>query len=221
LVDTAGLRKTGKVDNLVEMFSVMRAKSAIDRADVVLMVLEAGLGKVTAQDRKIAALIEQSGRSCVVVANKCDLCEDSKVEPLAQELKRELPNLNFAPAVFISATEKRNLARLESSIAEVAANLQTEITTGLLNRVLTKAFEDTPPPVIKGVPLKLFYASLAGVRPPRVKLFVNRVESAAGNYLVFLKKRIRENFSLTGIPLDVEVVARPKKIESIRRKEKK
>ena len=221
LVDTAGLRKTGKVDNLVEMFSVMRAKSAIDRADVVLMVLEAGLGKVTAQDRKIAALIEQSGRSCVVVANKCDLCENSKVEPLAQELKRELPNLNFAPAVFISATEKRNLARLESSIAEVAANLQTEMTTGLLNRVLTKAFEDTPPPVIKGVPLKLFYASLAGVRPPRVKLFVNRVESAAGNYLVFLKKRIREHFSLTGIPLDLEVVARPKKIESIRRKEKK
>ena len=102
-------------------------------------------------------------------------------------------------------------------LAQVNANLKTEITTGLLNRVLAKAFEDTPPPVIKGIPLKLFYASLAGVRPVRIKLFVNRVESAAGNYLMFLKKRIRENFALEGIPLDIEAVARPKKVESIRR----
>jgi GTP-binding protein len=181
------------------------------------MVLEAGSGKITAQDRKIAALIEQSGRSCVIAANKCDLCDDAKVEALAAELKRNLPGLSFAPAAFISAKEKRNLPKLESRIAEVAANLKTEITTGVLNRVLANAFEDTPPPVIKGVPLKLFYASLAGVRPPRVKLFVNRVESAAGNYLAFLKKRIRENFSLVGIPLDLEVCARPKKVESIRR----
>ncbi len=217
LVDTAGLRKTGKVDNVVEMFSIMRAKSAIERADLVIMVLEAGLGKITAQDRKIAALVEQSGRSCVIAANKCDLCDDSKVEPLAAELKRALPGLSFAPAAFISAKEKTNLHKLESRIAEVAENLKTEITTGVLNRVLANAFEQTPPPVIKGVPLKLFYASLAGVRPPRVKLFVNRVESAAGNYLAFLKKRIRESFPLNGIPLELEVCARPKKIESIRR----
>ena len=125
--------------------------------------------------------------------------------------------MNFAPAAFISAKERRGLDKLEECLALVHNNLQTEITTGLLNRVLSKAFEDTPPPVIKGVPLKLFYASLAGVKPVRIKLFVNRVESAAGNYLAFLKKRIRDNFALEGIPLDIEAVARPKKIESIRR----
>ena len=217
LVDTAGLRKTGKVDSAVEVFSVMRAKSAIDRADVVIMVLEAGNGKVTAQDRKIAALIESSGRSCVIAANKCDLCPEEKAKALEAELKHSLPGLSFAPLAFISAKEKYNLNVLEQKIATVADNLNTEITTGLLNRVLANAFENTPPPVIKGVPLKLFYASLAGTRPPRVKLFVNRVESAAGNYLAFLKKRIRENFALEGIPLDLEVSARPKKIESIRR----
>ena len=216
LVDTAGLRKTGKVDNVVELFSIMRAKSAIDRADVVIMVLEAGFNKVTAQDRKIAALIEQSGRSCIIAANKCDLCDDKK-EALLKELYKTLPGLNFAPAAFISAKERKNLDKLEEALALVHANLKTEITTGLLNRVLAKAFEDTPPPVIKGVPLKLFYASLAGLRPVRIKLFVNRVESAAGNYLAFLKKRIRENFALEGIPLEIEAVARPKKIESIRR----
>ncbi len=221
LVDTAGMRKTGKVDNVVELFSIMRAKSAIDRADVVIMVLEAGVNKVTAQDRKIAALIEQSGRSCIIAANKCDLCSDEKKEALLKELYKTLPGLSFAPAAFISATEKRGLDKLKEALALVAANLKTEITTGLLNRVLARAFEDTPPPVIKGVPLKLFYASLAGVRPVRIKLFVNRVESAAGNYLAFLKKRIRDNFALEGIPLDIEAVARPKKIESIRRKTQK
>ncbi|MBE6357694.1 MAG: ribosome biogenesis GTPase Der [Lentisphaerae bacterium] len=217
LVDTAGMRKTGKVDNVVELFSIMRAKSAIDRADVVILVLEAGFNKVTAQDRKIAALIEQSGRSCIIAANKCDLCSDEKKEALAKELFKTLPGLSFAPTAFISATEKRGLDKLEEALALVAENLKTEITTGLLNRVLSKAFEDTPPPVIKGIPLKLFYASLAGVRPVRIKLFVNRVESAAGNYLAFLKKRIRDNFALEGIPLDIEAVARPKKVESIRR----
>ena len=217
LVDTAGLRKTGKVDSAVEVFSVMRAKSAVERADVVVMVLEAGIGRITAQDRKIAALIEQSGRGCVIAANKCDLCEREKVEALSAELRRALPGLSFAPAAFVSAKTKHNLRCLEQRIFEVAANLKTEITTGVLNRVLAAAMEQTPPPVIKGVPLKLFYASLAGVRPPRVKLFVNRVEAAADNYLTFLKKRIRENFALSGIPLALEVCARPKKVESIRR----
>lgn len=217
LVDTAGLRKAGKVDSAVEVFSIMRAKSAIERADMVVMVLEAGPDRITAQDRKIAALIEQSGRSCVIAANKCDLCPGVKPDALAAELGRALPGLSFAPVAFISAKERRNLDRLERIIADVAANLKTEITTGVLNRVLATAFEETPPPVIKGVPLKLFYASLAGVRPPRVKLFVNRAEAAAGNYLAFLKKRIREHFSLSGIPLELEVQTRPKKVDSIRR----
>lgn len=216
LVDTAGLRKTGKVDNVVELFSIMRAKSAIDRADVVIMVLEAGFNKVTAQDRKIAALIEQSGRSCIIAANKCDLCPEVKKEALIKELYKTLPGLNFAPAAFISAKESEGLDKLKECLLMVNENLKTEITTGLLNRVLSRAFEDTPPPVIKGIPLKLFYASLAGVRPVRIKLFVNKVESAAGNYLAFLKKRIRDNFALEGIPLEIEAVARPKKIESIR-----
>ena len=140
------------------------------------------------------------------------------MELLKKELYKTLPGLSFAPVAFISAKEAKNLDKLEDCLIQVSANLKTQITTGLLNRVLTKAFEDTPPPVIKGIPLKLFYASLSGVRPIRIKLFVNRVESAAGNYLAFLKKRIRENFSLSGIPLDIEVAARPKKVESIRRK---
>jgi GTP-binding protein len=131
-----------------------------------------------------------------------------------------LPQLFIAPAVFISAEQHENFAALEDKLAKVAANRVPDIATGPLNRVLNKALEDTPPPVVSTAPLKLYYASLAGIRPPRVKLFVNKVEAAADNYLQFLKKRLRENFDLDGIPLTLEVVERPKKIASIRSEEK-
>ena len=216
LVDTAGLRKNTKVDNVVELFSIMRAKSAIERADLVIFVVEAGMNSVTAQDRKIANLIENSGRACVIAANKVDLCSQYETKSMINSLRRNMPQLGFAPVEFISAHEKINFEGLEHCIARVAKNRNTEITTGLLNRVLANTLEETPPPVVSTVPMKLFYASLAGIRPPRIKLFVNRVDAAADNYLTFIKKKLRENFELEGIPLTLEVAARPKKVESIR-----
>ena len=216
LVDTAGLRKGGKVDNVVELFSIMRAKSAIERSDLVIFVVEAGMNSITAQDRKIASLIENSGRACVVAANKIDLCPNLDEKSLMANLRKSIPQLNFAPVVFISAEQRLNFTALENKLAEVDDNSRTEITTGLLNRILAETMENTPPPVVSSVPLKLYYAALAGIRPPRIKLFVNKVEAAAENYLTFLKKKLRENFSLSGIPLALEVCARPKKVESIR-----
>ena len=216
LVDTAGLRKGTKIDNVVELFSIMRAKSAVERSELVVFVVEAGRNAITAQDRKIAHLIESSGRACVIVANKIDLCQDVAEKELESSLRRGLPQLNFAPVVFISAEKMINFDALQVALAKVSANRSTEITTGKLNRVLADALEMTPPPVVSTVPLKLFYASLAGIRPPKIKLFVNKVDAAADNYLVFLKKQIRKNFSLEGIPLALEVVERPKKIASIR-----
>ena len=216
LVDTAGLRKGTKIDNVVELFSIMRAKSAVERSELVVFVVEAGINAITAQDRKIASLIATSGRACVIAANKIDLCEGIEEKALAASLRKGLPQLGFAPVVFISAEQGINFDGFQSSLARVCANKSTEITTGKLNRVLSDAFEMTPPPVVSTVPLKLYYAALAGIRPPRIKLFVNRVDAAADNYLVFLKKQIRKNFELEGIPLALEVVERPKKIASIR-----
>ena len=216
LVDTAGLRKGTKIDNVVELFSIMRAKSAVERSELVVFVVEAGINAITAQDRKIAHLIATSGRACIIVANKIDLCRNVETKELESSLRRGLPQLNFAPVVFISAEQRINFEGVQSALAKVSANRATEITTGKLNRVLAEALEITPPPVVSTVPLKLFYAALSGIRPPKIKLFVNRVDAAADNYLVFLKKQIRKNFSLEGIPLTLEVAERPKKIESIR-----
>ena len=176
----------------------------------------AGVNAITAQDRKIAHLIATSGRACVIVANKIDLCPEVETKTLEASLRRGLPQLGFAPVVFISAEQGLNFDGLQAALARVSANRNTEITTGKLNRVLADALELTPPPVVSTCPLKLFYAALAGIRPPKIKLFVNRVDAAADNYLVFLKKQIRKNFSLEGIPLALEVVERPKKIASIR-----
>lgn len=216
LVDTAGLRKGTKIDNVVELFSIMRAKSAVERSELVVFVVEAGVNSITAQDRKIASLVATSGRACIIVANKIDLCPGVDNKTLEASLRRGLPQLGFAPVVFISAEKGINFDGLQTALAKVSNNRNTEITTGKLNRVLADSLEMTPPPVVSTVPLKLFYAALAGIRPPKIKLFVNRVDAAADNYLVFLKKQIRKNFSLEGIPLALEVVERPKKIASIR-----
>ena len=181
LVDTAGLRKSAKVDSVVEYFSVMRAKAAINRSDLVLFVVEAGPDGVTAQDRRIAGLVQQSGKGCVIVANKFDVCRgEYKARQIEEELRRSMPGMNY------------------------------------LNRVLADAFERSTPPVVGPTPLKLYYASMTGMAPPRVLLFVNNPKNCADNYLAFLKNTLRRAFGLTGLPLEIELRERPKKVAGIR-----
>ncbi len=217
LVDTAGLRKQAKVDTVVEYFSVMRAKSAIDRADLVLFVLVASPDGGRAQDRRIAGLILQSGRGCVLVANKYDLCRgECRMKRLETELRRSMPGMNYAPLVFVSAQDRWNLDALLDCIAEVMEQLELKIPTGVLNRVIMDAFESHTPPVTGAAPLKLFYASMVGMAPPRILLFVNNPKYCAENYLAFLKNTVREAFDLSGVPIEIELRERPKKVTSIR-----
>ena len=215
LVDTAGLRKQTKVDTVVEYFSAMRARSAIERADLVLLVVESAPEGVTAQDRKIVSLIQAAGKACVVVGNKFDLWRDEfRREAVVAELRRTLPGMEYAPVVLVSARERRNLGALLDQVAEVMANLELKIPTSVVNRVLADAFERKSPPVIGPAPLKLYYASMVGTAPPRFLLFVNDPKYCAPNYLAFLRNTLREAFDLTGLPLQLELRARPKKVMS-------
>ncbi len=220
LVDTAGLRKRAKVDTVVEYFSVMRAETAMARADLVLFVVEASPDGMTAQDRRIASMIRQAGKACVVVANKFDLHKDGhKVKALEAELRYSLPGMDYAPVVFVSARDRSNLSGLLDQVAEVMGQLEVKIPTGILNRVLTDTVESHTPPVVGSSPLKLYYASMAGMRPPKVVMFVNNPKLCADNYVTFLRNTLRRAFDLTGLPLEIELRARPKKVESIRSRE--
>jgi len=219
LVDTAGLRKTAKVDSVVELFSVMRAKSAIERADLVIFVMEAGDAGATAQDRKIAGLIQKAGKACVIAANKVDLCSEQAKKDLLNEIRETVPGLGYAPVALISAQEQKGLDRLLELVGEVRRQSEMDVSTGLLNRVLGDAFTANPPPVSGISPLKLFYAVTAGKKPHRFKLFVNRKEAAVPHYVNYLKNKLRAAFDLTGVPIELEFCPRPKTVESFRRPE--
>ena len=213
LVDTAGLRKTAKVHDAVEMFSVMRAQSAIGHADLVVMVVEAGMDGITAQDRRIAGLIEQSHKACILAANKYDLCAGTeKLKALQTNLRENLPGLAYAPLVFVSAAKRLHLNTLLDSITAVSEQLELKLSTALVNRVLLDAFEKLSPPVVGVSPLRLYYATMAGRMPPKFLLFVNRAANCAPNYLAYLKKCLRQAFDLTGLPIIMELRDRPKKV---------
>ena len=218
LVDTAGMRKNTKVDDIVEYFSVMRAKAAIARADLVLFVVEASPDGVTAQDKRIAGMIEEAGKGCVIVANKFDLCRDKcRAGAIRQELRRSLPWMGYAPLVLLSARERSNLGELLDQMAEVMEQLEVEIPTGVLNRVLSDAMARNTPPVTGPTPLKMYYASMVGRKPPKILMFVNNPKNCADHYRTFLKNTLRQAFDLSGLPIELELRARPKKVESIRR----
>jgi GTP-binding protein len=213
LIDTAGLRKRAKVSDAVEMFSIMRAKEAVERSRLVLFLVEASPMGVTAQDRRIAAMVEDSGKACVMVVNKYDVqrSEHTK-EELLKELRYSIPGMSYAPAVFISAKEKYNLDGLLDQAAQVMEQMELRIPTSTVNRVLYDAFERVSPPVTGTSPLKFYYAAMVANEPPRFIMFVNQPKYCAPNYLNYLKKALRSAFDFTGLPIIVTLRARPKKV---------
>ncbi len=215
LIDTAGLRRKGKVDTVVEYFSMMRTETAIKRADLVIFVVEADLGGVTAQDRKIARMLEDAGCACVIAANKVDLqWGDHTEKDLDAELRHSLPLLSYAPIIFTSATHKRNLDKLMTAVAGILEQLESKFSTGLVNRVLSDAFERVTAPVIGPSPLRMYYASMTSSTPPEFLLFVNNPDYCAPNYLAYLRNTLREAFDFPGQPIRVKLKARPKKMDS-------
>lgn len=214
LVDTAGLRKKAKVKDAVEMFSVMRAQQAVEHADFVLFLVESSADGMTAQDRRIAAMVRDSGKACVIVSNKIDTCDGQKQKALLSELRRTLPGLDYAPVVFISAREKRNLGQLLDQIAEIMELMQIKVSTSMVNQVVLEAFQAASPPVVGNAPLKIYYGTMVSNSPPKFLLFVNEPKYCAPNYLVYLTKAIRQAFDFTGLPLEIQLRARPKKVAS-------
>lgn len=207
LIDTAGMRRKAKVEyESVERYSVMRSLRAVDRSDVVMMVIDAVDG-VTEQDKKIAGYAHEAGKALVVVVNKWDLVEkDSKTSlRFTETIRSELGFMQYAPIAFVSALTKQRLNRL-TELAKFAADQHSmRVSTSVLNQVIEDAVAINPPPSVNGKRLKIYYTTQAGIKPPTFILFVNEPEAMHFSYVRFLENRLRESFGFEGTPLKLVV----------------
>ncbi len=213
LIDTAGMRRKAKVDLPVEHYSVIRSLRAIDRSDVVVLVLDAADG-VTEQDTKIAGYAHESGKGMIILVNKWDLIEkDSKTtETYAQVLRDRLAFLQYAPILFVSALTKQRVHRLGELIKYVAEQQNMRVPTGVLNELLADAKLINPPPMKNGKKVNLYYMTQVSIKPPTFVLFVNQAEWVHFSYVRFLENRLRESFGFEGSP--IRLVLRGKKDEA-------
>jgi GTP-binding protein len=211
LTDTAGLRQLRRVDSPVENFSVQRAEESVARSDVVLLIMDAVQGP-TAQDKKIAALIQEHKKGCVLVVNKWDMTENTGVtqRQYGPALQKAMPFMTYCPLVFVSAKTGYNIRRGVEMADLVATQIQMNIPTGVLNRTLLDSFERVHPPAIGGKRLKMFYATQTGTAPVRVRLFVNYPTCLTPAYRDFLIRTLREKFGLEGAPICLDFKERPR-----------
>lgn len=216
LVDTAGLRRKAKVDDIIEHFSNLRVEAAIKRADLVLFVTEASELGASAQDRRIGRVIAESGKACLIVVNKWDQCKGLKMKDVQDEMRATIPHLAYAPMAFVCALSGYQFEQMMDQIAIVMESLEMTVGTGLLNRSIEEITTRTPPPVVDKSALRIYYSTMVSNRPPTFTLFVNRPEACADNYSAFLARSLRERFGFIGVPVKLELKARPKKVESIR-----
>jgi GTP-binding protein len=218
LIDTAGIRPRGKVDNSVEVFSVMRSEGSIRRADLCVLVIDATMG-VTAQDKKIAGLIQEGHKPCVVAVNKWDLIKDQTedketLNAVLEEMRQELFFLSYAPLLLVSAKFGSELGRLFKTIERVQKEAQTRIGTGVLNRLLAEAVAAHPPTMHGGKRLKILFGtqpdsvSAISFNVPKFILFVNDEKLFDDGYRRYLDSRLRAHAPYTGSPLLFHLRAR-------------
>ena len=204
MIDTAGMRKKGKVYESTEKYSVMRAMRAIERSDVVLMVLNAEEG-IREQDKRIAGYAHEAGRGIILVVNKWDLLkkETNTMRDFEAEIRDEFQYLDYAPIIFVSAATKQRLNQLPALIEEVRMNQNMRIPSALLNDVIMDAVAINPTPTDKGKRLKIFYATQVAVKPPTFVIFVNEEELMHFSYARFLENQIRKAFTFEGTPIRI------------------
>ncbi len=218
LIDTAGIRPKGKQADSVEVFSVMRSERSIRRADLCVLVVDA-VDAVTSQDKKIAGMIQEARKPCVVVINKWDLIKPAPGENKKAFLKNLLENLradlffvDYAPFILLSAVTGENLSRLFRFIEQVRSDARNRIGTGPLNRLLHSLTENWPPPLHGGKRFKIIYATMTertGIIPvPQIILFVNTADVLTPNYKKFLENKIRREGRYMGLPLLLEMRGR-------------
>jgi len=202
LIDTAGIRRKGKVSLKIEKYSVVDALRSIDRADVALIVLNAEEG-VTEQDARIAGYAYEAGRGCIFVVNKWDAVakDTSTIGRYVETIRTEFKYLPFAPILFVSAKSGQRIGKVMAEVETVMSQYAKRVTTAELNRVLTEAVEFHHPPLSQGRRVKFYYATQVGTKPPTFVFFTNRPEGIHFSYERYLANKLREAFDFSGTPI--------------------
>ena len=206
-IDTAGMRRKSKVDDIIEKFSNMRTVAAIERADVCLILIDANDG-VTEQDTKIAGLVHEAGKAAIIVVNKWDAVEDKETNTMRDKelaVKDGLSYMPYAPVVFLSALTGQRVDRIFQVINDVHEQNCSRITTGALNSVLADATARVQPPTDKGRRLKIYYMTQASTKPPHFVIFCNDARLFHFSYQRYLENQIREVFGLKGTPVRITI----------------
>lgn len=205
VIDTAGLKKRGKVYENVEKYSVIRSVDAIGRSDIVLLVLDASTG-ILEQDTHVGQYIEEMNRPCIIVVNKWDLVDkDSKtMQHFTEDVRKAFKYLVYAPIVFLSALDNKRVHTLFPAILQAYDAQQRRISTSVLNDVINDAAAMFPPSEFNGGKIKIYYSSQVGINPPTFAFFVNEPKYLHFSYHRYLENQIRKNFDFFGTPIKFE-----------------
>ncbi len=204
IIDTAGMRKRGKVYETTEKYSVLRALKAIERSDVTAVLIDAETG-IREQDKKVAGYAHEAGRAVVIVVNKWDTvnANEKSMKEFEEKVRGHFQYLDYAPIVFLSAKTKKRLHTLIPAIKTASENHTKRVQTNVLNDVIMDAIAMNPTPTYKGKRLKVLYATQAAVKPPAFVIFVNDPELMHFSYERFLENKIREAFGFVGTPIKI------------------
>ena len=200
IIDTAGMRKKGKIFESIEKYSLYRSLKSIDQSDICLVVINAEEG-IKEHDKHIAGYAIERGKGLIFVVNKWDTKKDTTIAEYEKLVRAEFQFATYAPIVFLSALTKKRIHTLMPEIVKVKENIKKEIKTSLLNEVITDAYQLNIPPSYKGKRLKIYFTSQTGIKPPKFTFRVNNKGLVHFSYERYLENKIRENFDLTGTPI--------------------
>ncbi|MBQ7104248.1 MAG: ribosome biogenesis GTPase Der [Bacilli bacterium] len=200
VIDTAGMRKKGKIYENIEKYSLLRSMKAIDRSDVCLLVINAEEG-IIEHDKHIAGYVLEKGKGLVIVVNKWDTVEDADIKEYLKKVRGEFQFLSYVPVVFCSALTKKRVHTIMPEIVKVGENINREIKTSVLNEVINDAYQLNIPPSYKGKRLKIYFCNQSGTKPPKFTFHVNNKGLVHFSYERYLENKIRESFDFEGTPI--------------------
>ena len=206
LIDTAGIRRKSKIKEEIERFSIIRAVSAVERADVVLIVIDAQEG-ITEQDAKIAGIAHDRGKGLLIIVNKWDLVEKDNhtMKKFTEKIRQTLSFMSYAEILYVSALTGQRLSKIFEYIDVILENQNLRVATGVLNEIMTEAVALQQPPTDKGKRLKLFYITQVSVKPPTFVIFVNDKKLMHFSYQRYIENQIRQTFGFAGTPIRILV----------------